>query len=49
MDRSELVVSTKFMKCGGGVNDTVLSRKHLTEGIMNSLERLKLDYVDVVF
>ena len=27
----------------------MLSRKHLTEGIQNSLKRLKLDYVDVVF
>lgn len=50
--RSEFVVSTKIFqadlfcldpnKCG-------LSRKHLIEGLKNSLERLQLDYVDVVY
>lgn len=47
--RKDLVVSTKFFKCGQGVNDTMLSRKHLSEGICASLERLQLDYVDVAF
>jgi voltage-dependent potassium channel beta subunit len=47
--RSDIVVSTKLFKCGDGVNDTFLSRKHLLEGIKNSLKRLQLDYVDVVF
>ena len=32
-----------------GVNDTFLSRKHIIEGLNNSLKRLKLSYVDVVF
>lgn len=47
--RKDFVVSTKFFKCGQGVNDGMLSRKHLCEGINASLERLQLDYVDVAF
>jgi voltage-dependent potassium channel beta subunit len=30
-------------------NDSFLSRKHIIEGIRNSLKRLQLDYVDVIF
>jgi aryl-alcohol dehydrogenase-like predicted oxidoreductase len=48
-EREELVVSTKFFKCGDGVNRTGLSRKHLIEGMRNSLKRLQLDYVDIMF
>jgi len=47
--REEIVVSTKIFKVGPGVNDTFLSRKHIVEAIHNSLKRLQLDYVDVVF
>lgn len=47
--RKDLVISTKFYKCGKGANDCMLSRKHLIEGIHASLERLQLDYVDVAF
>jgi len=47
--RKDLVVSTKFLKIGQGVNDMMLSRKHLIEGMNNSLKRLQLDYVDVAF
>ena len=47
--REDLVVSTKIYKIGSGVNDTFLSRKHIIEGLRNSLKRLQLDYVDVVF
>jgi len=47
--REDLVVTTKIYKCGGGVNDTMLSRKHIMEAIDNSLKRLQLDYVDVVY
>lgn len=49
LKREDLVVSTKLWKCGNGVNDKMLSRKHLLEGMDNSLKRLQLDYVDVVF
>ena len=47
--REDLVVSTKFFKCGDGVNDSFLSRKHILEAAKNSLKRLQLDYVDVIF
>jgi voltage-dependent potassium channel beta subunit len=46
--REEIVVSTKIWKCGQGVNDTFLSRKHIVEAIHNQLKRLQLDYVDVI-
>jgi len=49
VERENLVVSTKLVKCGDGINDHMLSRKHLTEGMQNSLKRLQLDYVDVIF
>jgi aryl-alcohol dehydrogenase-like predicted oxidoreductase len=48
-DREELVISTKFMKCGNGPNRAGLSRKRMIEGMRNSLKRLQLDYVDVMF
>jgi len=47
--REDLVVSTKIFWGGNGPNDTGLSRKHLIEGTKNSLRRLKLDYVDLLF
>jgi len=48
--REHLVVSTKLWKCGTGVNSScTLSRKHIIEGLTNSLKRLDLSYVDVVF
>lgn len=47
--RKDLVISTKIFKCGDGVNDTFLSRKHITESVENSLKRLDLEYVDVIF
>jgi len=47
--REELVVSTKIFWGGNGPNDTGLSRKHLIEGTYNSLRRLQLDYVDLLF
>ncbi|CAI2372343.1 unnamed protein product [Moneuplotes crassus] len=47
--REDLVITTKLFRCGNGPNDCALSRKHLIEGVKNSLKRLDLDYVDVVF
>lgn len=47
--RSDLVISTKIFWGGRGPNDRGLSRKHLIEGIHASLQRLQLDYVDLIF
>jgi voltage-dependent potassium channel beta subunit len=46
--REDLVISTKIFRAGYGENDHFLSRKHIIEGLNNSLKRLQLDYVDVV-
>ena len=53
-ERMDLVVSTKLFFGGRGARDTVnsaqnVSRKKLYEGLRASLERLALEYVDVVF
>ena len=45
----DYVVSTKIFWGGHGPNKTGLSRKHIVEGLNNSLRRLQLDYVDLVF
>ena len=45
----KIVISTKIYICGMGANDSFLSRKHIIEHVRNSLKRLQLDYVDVVF
>jgi voltage-dependent potassium channel beta subunit len=47
--REHLVITTKVFSCGTNVNDSFLSRKHIIEGVNNSLKRLQLDYVDVVY
>lgn len=47
--RSELVVSTKIFWGGRDPNERGLSRKHIREGMDAALERLQLDYVDLVF
>ncbi|OGT37758.1 MAG: alcohol dehydrogenase [Gammaproteobacteria bacterium RIFCSPHIGHO2_12_FULL_37_14] len=47
--REDLVISTKIFWGGNGPNDTGLSRKHLIEGTKNSLKRLQLNYVDLLF
>lgn len=47
--REDLVVSTKLFWGGEGPNDKGLSWKHLMEGIDNSLRRMQLDYVDLLF
>ena len=46
--RDKLVISTKFIRSGPGINDGGLSRKHIVEGVKASLKRLKMDYVDVI-
>lgn len=48
MPRKDYVVITKLLKFGQGPNDHGLSRKHIIEGMRNSLKRLQMDYVDVV-
>ncbi len=47
--RSDLVVSTKLFWGGSGPNDRGLSYKHIIEGTNGALERLQMDYVDLVF
>jgi len=47
--RSEIIITTKLFFGGSGLNEKGLSRKHIIEGMDNSLKRLKLDYVDIVF
>jgi len=47
--REDLVVSTKIFWGGNGPNDTGLSRKHLLEGTKNSLKRLRIDHVDLLY
>jgi voltage-dependent potassium channel beta subunit len=47
--RSDLVISTKIFYGGKGVNDRGLSRKHIIEGTHASLQRLQMDYVDLIF
>lgn len=47
--RQELVISTKIFWGGKGINDTGLSWKHLVEGTKQSLKRMNLDYVDLLY
>lgn len=47
--RSNLVISTKIFWGGDGPNDTGLSRKHIVEGLDAALERLQMEYVDLIF
>ena len=47
--RSDVVVSTKVFWGGKGPNDVGLSRKHVVEGTLASLDRLRLKYVDLIF
>ena len=49
VQREKIVVSTKIYYIGQDPNDSFQSRKHIIEGIKNSLKRLQLDYVDVIF
>jgi aryl-alcohol dehydrogenase-like predicted oxidoreductase len=46
--RETLEIATKvYWPQGAGANNSGLSRKHITEGIDNSLRRLGIDYVDL--
>lgn len=47
--RSDLVVSTKIFWGGDGPNNSGLSRKHILEGTDAALQRLQLEYVDLIF
>lgn len=47
--RSDLVISTKIFWGGKGINDRGLSHKHIMEGLDAALQRLQMDYVDLVF
>ncbi|CAF3110488.1 unnamed protein product [Rotaria socialis] len=47
--RSSYIVSTKLYWGGKAETEKGLSRKHIIEGLRSSLERLQLDYVDIVF
>ncbi len=47
--QTDLVLSTKIFWGGDGPNERGLSRKHIIEGMDNSLKRMGLDYVDLVF
>jgi voltage-dependent potassium channel beta subunit len=46
--RQDLVLGTKvFLPMSDNVNDRGLSRKHIFEGVHNSLRRLETDYIDL--
>jgi voltage-dependent potassium channel beta subunit len=47
--RTDLIISTKIFWGGSGPNDRGLSRKHIVEGTDAALDRLQLDYVDLVY
>ena len=47
--RKDYLVSTKIFWGGQGPNDRGLSYKHIIEGVNNSLKRLQLEYVDLLF
>ncbi|UCH60908.1 MAG: aldo/keto reductase [Anaerolineales bacterium] len=47
--RSDLVVSTKIFWGGDGPNDQGLSFKHIIEGAHAALQRLQMEYVDLIF
>jgi len=47
--RSDVCFTTKLFWGGSGQNEKGLSRKHIAEGMKASLERLQMEYVDVVY
>ncbi|MFX0084115.1 MAG: aldo/keto reductase family protein [Candidatus Hodarchaeota archaeon] len=49
-ERSDLVISSKvFWPMSDNINDRGLSRKHISESIEKSLDRLEIDYLDIYF
>lgn len=46
--RSSYVVCTTILKGGSSPTESTLSRKRIIEGLLDSLERLRLEYVDIV-
>jgi len=49
VQREKIVVTCKIYRCVFDPNDSFLSSKHIIEGVRNSLKRMQLDYVDVIF
>ena len=47
--RKDYVLSTKIFWGGEGPNDLGLSRKHIVEGTRAALNRMEVEYVDLVF
>ena len=52
--REKVVISTKIFNCvfqGGNPTNRSMTtnRKHIIDGLNSSLQRLQLDYVDIVF
>lgn len=48
--RESVVLATKVCAMtGSGVNDRGLSRKHITQGVHESLRRLQTDYIDIYY
>jgi voltage-dependent potassium channel beta subunit len=47
--RESLVIATKLFWGGQGQNESGLSHKHIIEGFHNSLRRLQLEYVDLLY
>lgn len=49
-NRKDLVISSKvFWPMSDNINDRGLSRKHISESIETSLDRVNLDYLDIYF
>ncbi|HEY0246113.1 MAG TPA: aldo/keto reductase [Mucilaginibacter sp.] len=50
LNRSELVIATKVRgRMGEGVNNVGLSRYHIFQSVDESLQRLQLDHIDILY